>query len=56
MLGGLDHDERQMLHDLVAHFVNALNAERARVADLARKLDAANARLELFTGASYGAF
>lgn len=56
MLGGLEHDERRMLNDLISHFVQALNKERARSADLALKLETASARLELLEAAAYGLF
>jgi hypothetical protein len=53
-LGGMDDDERQMLHDLVHTFVVQLNTERRLTADLTRQLDAANERLKLLDAIHYG--
>lgn len=53
-LGGMDDDERQMLHDLVHTFVVQLNTERRLVADLTRQLDAANERLTVLEAVRYG--
>jgi hypothetical protein len=53
-LGGMDHDERGMLHDLIHTFVQKLNVERRLNEDLVRQLDAANARLKLLEATHYG--
>jgi hypothetical protein len=53
-LGGMDDDERQMLHDLVNVFVCKLNVERRLVADLTRQLEAANERLAVLDARNYG--
>jgi len=55
-LGGLDDDERAMLHDLVNTFVMKLNIERRLTADLTRQLEAAKERIELLEAAAYGLF
>lgn len=55
-LGGLDPDERGMLHDLINVFVQKLNTERRLTADLSRQLDAANERIQLLEAAAYGYF
>lgn len=54
-LGGMDHDERGMLHDLVHTLVLKLNDQRQRAADAERELATANERIALLTGAAYGA-
>lgn len=53
-LGGLDSDERGMLHDLINVFVQKLNAERRLTEDLSRRLDAANERLAVLELLNYG--
>jgi hypothetical protein len=53
-LGGIDTDERGMLHDLVHTFVVKLNAERRLTADLTRQLEAANERLRVLEAVHYG--
>ncbi len=55
-LGGMDNDERGMLHDLVLTFVNKLNTERRLTEDLSRQLEAANERIKLLEAAAYGLF
>jgi hypothetical protein len=55
-LGGMDHDERGMLHDLVNVFVMKLNTERRLTADLSRELEAAKERIKLLEAAAYGLF
>lgn len=55
-LGGLDGDERGMLHDLINVFIEKLNTERRLTADLSRQLDAANERIQLLEVAAYGYF
>jgi hypothetical protein len=52
----LEHDERRMLNDLIAHFVTALNVERGKSAELERKLSAMAERVILLEAAAYGAF
>lgn len=42
----LDDDERTMLHDLIGALVEQINVHRRLSEDLARKLDAAEARLQ----------
>lgn len=54
-LGGLCGDERQQLTEMLCHFVARLNEERARAADLERRLEAAEARLRFFEASHYGA-
>lgn len=56
MLGRLEPDERQGFIDLIDHFVLALNKERARSAELERKLSAMSQRVTLLEAAAYGAF
>jgi hypothetical protein len=51
---GLDDDERGMLHELINALLEKLNVQRRLNEDLARQLDAVNARLELLTLAHYG--
>jgi hypothetical protein len=53
-LGGMDDDERGMLHDLIGVLVEKLNVQRRLSEDLTRQLDAVNQRLELMTLAHYG--
>lgn len=53
-MGTVDSDERQMYLDLVSSFVNRLNGERAISAELRRKLEAAEQRLELLEATCYG--
>jgi hypothetical protein len=53
-LGGMDHDERGMLHDLILTFVQKCNALQRLNDDLTRKLDAAEARLRLLEATHYG--
>lgn len=53
-LGGMDNDERGMLHDLVFAFVQKLNAQIRLNDDLQRRLDAANERLKLLEAVHYG--
>jgi hypothetical protein len=55
-LGGIDTDERGMLHDLVHTFVVKLNTERRLTADLTRQLEAAQERIKLLEAAAYGLF
>jgi hypothetical protein len=55
-LGGIDTDERGMLHDLVNVFVMKLNVERRLTADLTRQLEAAQERIRLLEAAAYGLF
>ena len=54
MLGGLEPDERGMLHDLIGVLVEKLNTQRRLSEDLARKLEAAEARLSLLEAVHYG--
>lgn len=53
-LGGIDSDERGMLHDLIGVLVDRLNVQRRLNEDLARQLDAANERLRLLDAVHYG--
>jgi hypothetical protein len=53
---GIDPDERGMLHDLINTFIEKLNTERRLTADLSRRLEAANERIQLLEAAAYGAF
>lgn len=53
-LGGMDDDERQMLHDLVLVFVQKHNALLRLNDDLTRQLEAANERLKLLDAIHYG--
>ena len=53
-LGGLDPDERGMLHDLIGTLVDRLNVQRRLNDDLARQLEAANERLRLLDAVHYG--
>jgi hypothetical protein len=55
-LGGLSGDEREMFQTLLAHFVDKLNEERLRTAELSRQMDIANERLALLEAAAYGMF
>lgn len=52
---GLDDDERKMFQMLVAHFVDALNEERGRNADLVRQVDCMRERVSLLEMQAYGA-
>jgi hypothetical protein len=52
---GVDPDERQMLHDLIAVLVEKLNVQRRLNEDLARRLAAAEARLAVLDAVNYGA-
>jgi hypothetical protein len=53
-LGGMDHDERAMLHDLINVFVCKLNTERRLTADLTRELEALRERLKVIEAVHYG--
>jgi hypothetical protein len=53
-LGGMDHDERGMLHDLINVFAQKLNTERRLTADLSRELEAARERLRVLEAVHYG--
>lgn len=53
-LGGVDNDERQMLHDLIGVLVDRLNVHRRLNEDLRRRLEAAEQRLTLLDAAHYG--
>lgn len=55
-LGGLDSDERGMLHDLINVFVQKLNAERRLTADLSLQLERERERIKLLEAAAYGHF
>lgn len=55
-LGGVDSDERAMLHDLINVFVMKLNVERRLTADLTRELEAARERLALLEASNYGLY
>ena len=55
-LGGLSGDEREMFQTLLAHFVDKLNEERLRTAELTRQMDIANERISLLEAAAYGMF
>jgi hypothetical protein len=54
-LGGIDSDEREMFQTLIHHFSLKLHEERARIADLTRRLECAQARISLLEAAGYGA-
>lgn len=53
-LGGVDPDERAMLHDLVGVLVDRLNVHRRLNDDLSRRLEAAEQRLALLDAKHYG--
>jgi hypothetical protein len=53
--GGLDSDEREMLHNLIGALVERLNTQRRLNEDLTRALDAAEARLAVLDAVNYGA-
>lgn len=53
-LGGVDNDERQMLHDLIGVLVDRLNVHRRLNEDLRRRLEAAEQRLALLDATHYG--
>ena len=53
-IGGMDSDERQMLHDLVMTFIGKLNTQQRLNEDLTRQLAAANERLKLLEAWHYG--
>lgn len=53
-LGGIDDDERALFSGMILHFVQALNAERNRTADLTRELDCMRERVQLLEAAAYG--
>lgn len=55
-LGGMDPDEREMLHDLVRVFIEKLNVQQRLTEDLTRRLAAANERLALLEASNYGLF
>lgn len=55
-LGGMEPDEREMLHDLVRVFIEKLHVQQRLSEELARKLAAANERLELLEASAYGLF
>jgi hypothetical protein len=53
-LGGMDHDERGMLHDLINVFAQKLNTERRLTADLSRENEALKERLAVLEAVHYG--
>jgi hypothetical protein len=53
-MGGLDDDERALFQSMILHFVQALNAERQKNAELQRRLEVAEDRLRFFDAAHYG--
>lgn len=53
-MGGIDDDERALFQSMILHFVQALNAERQKTAELQRRLDLAEERLRFFDGIHYG--
>jgi hypothetical protein len=53
-LGGMDSDERGMLHDLINVLLERLDTQRRLNEDLTRRLDAANERLALLELLNYG--
>lgn len=55
-LGGMEPDEREMLHDLVRVFIEKLHVQQRLSEDLTRKLAAANERLALLEASNYGLF
>ena len=55
-LGGMEPDEREMLHDLVRVFIEKLHVQQRLSEELARKLAAANERLALLEASNYGLF
>jgi len=55
-LGGLDGEEREMLHNLVVHFVNALNDERAKNMKLTNEVATMRERIQVLEAAAYGLF
>jgi hypothetical protein len=55
-LGGMDSDERGMLHDLVNLLLEKLDAQRRLNEDLSRRLAAADERLQVLEAAAYGYF
>lgn len=55
-LGGMEPDEREMLHDLVRVFIEKLNVQQRLTEDLTRRLAAANERLALLEASNYGLF
>lgn len=53
-LGGMDSDERNMLHDLINVFAQKLNTERRLTADLSRQLECERERLRVLECIHYG--
>lgn len=51
---GLDDEEYALLRQIVAHYALQLAQARDRCADLQRRLDCANARIEVLEGIYYG--
>ena len=49
-------DTDNMFRTIISHFALRLDEERQKVEDLQRKLDCANARLQVLEMASYGHF
>lgn len=55
-LGGVDNDERAMLHDLIGVLVDRLNVHRRLNDDLTRQLEGERERIRLLEAAAYGLF
>jgi hypothetical protein len=50
----MDTEEYALLQQIIRHYAVALNAERAKTADLTRQLDCLRERLQLLEAAGYG--
>jgi hypothetical protein len=51
----LESEEWALMHQIITHYVNQLSEARDTIADLQRRLDAANERMALMEGLAYGA-
>lgn len=51
---GLDTEEYALLQEIIRHYAAKLDEERARNADLTRRLECAEARISLLEAAGYG--
>jgi hypothetical protein len=51
---GLDTEEWLLMQQVITHYARQLHEAREKAADLQRRLDAAQERMELLEGLAYG--
>lgn len=50
----LESEDWALMHQIITHYVTQLGEAREKIADLQRRLDAANERMALIEGLNYG--